>query len=479
MITVEGLVGIRSLGLSYLAGAVGGHRLVTWAHAVDLPDPWCWVAAGNLVMTVGTGLPRDPAGQRAWLGKLADINASALVVARSSAAPEISPEMLAAADERMFPILHASFELEFVKLSRRVIESVLQAQRDKFDASQRLFQTYAAALRDEPDMAGRLDLLGKRMGAYLQIEDAESSVPIICGKRPPPSASAERIDIPGRAKAVLKIWRTAAPRSEDLFLTRALVGLLAVEIERFMIERDAQRRDGEALLRDLISGALDFGGARALLQRRGLDGTVVTLAINPAGKASWNADDIHHAPELHEIAPLFMKDDVLLAVVPRKEPIFQAILTRLGGETRVGVSGPITTVGGFPESNRQARLALSLARETGTQLQRYDAADSTLTLGPRTVAEARAVIARYLGPLIDYDRSNVLSLLETLAIFLDNDGSWKATAADLGIHRQTLVYRLKVIEQLTGLKPTTSSGTARFWIALQAGRAAGILPDKR
>jgi PucR family transcriptional regulator, purine catabolism regulatory protein len=47
----------------------------------------------------------------------------------------------------------------------------------------------------------------------------------------------------------------------------------------------------------------------------------------------------------------------------------------------------------------------------------------------------------------------------------------------LHIHRQTLVYRLKSVEQLTGLKPTSTVGTTSLWIALQAARAAGILPD--
>lgn len=479
MITVDGLVGIRSLGLSYLAGAAGGHRLVTWAHAVDLPDPWRWVAAGNLIMTVGSGIPHDPAEQADWLARLADVTVSALVVAPGPAAPPLGAPMLAMAETRMFPVLAASFDLEFVKLSRRVIENVLQAQRDRFDASQRLFQTYAAALRDEPDMAARLDILGRRMGAHLQIEDAESGVPIVASRSAPPDeAMAERIEIPGRAKAVLRLSRAGAPGSDDLFLTRAVVGLLAVEIERLMIDRDAQRRDGEPLLRDLMSGAIDLGASRPLLQRRGLDGTIVTLAVLPAGRSRWTADDVHQIPELNDVTPLFLNEDVLLAVIPDRAPILEALLARLGNETRIGVSGPITVAGGFPESVRQARLALSLTRETDTRLQRYDATDAVLTLGPKTVAEARAVVARYLGPLIDYDRSNVLSLLETLATFIDNDGSWKATAADLGIHRQTLVYRLKVIEQLTGLKPTTSSGTARFWAALQAGRAAGILPDR-
>lgn len=45
MITVNGLASVGSLGLTFVAGATGGHRVVTWAHAVDLPDPWRWPEA--------------------------------------------------------------------------------------------------------------------------------------------------------------------------------------------------------------------------------------------------------------------------------------------------------------------------------------------------------------------------------------------------------------------------------------------------
>jgi purine catabolism regulator len=476
MITVAELAAIGSLGLTWRAGIAGGHRLVTWAHAVDLPDPWRWVTAGNLIMTVGTGMPSAPDDQRTWLAQLAQTNASALVVARSSTAPPISEELLDEANARMFPVLEAKFELEFIKLSRRVIESVLQSQRLRFDASQQLFQTYAQALRDEPDMANRLDLLGRRMGIYLRIEDASSGVPILHGKRDIPEAVVpEQAEIPGRSKAVLKLWRDGPPGPDDMFLTRALVGLLAIELERQMIARDNTRREGEALLSDLMRGVLDFSSARSLLDRRGLDGTLITVALLPAGRSAWGAIDIHHAPELHGCSPLMVQEDVLIVVLPDNRSMVDVIINRLGPDTRAGISGPITTAGGFPESLHQARLALAQARESDKCCQHYDPAGSQLTLGPKTVDEARAVVARYLGPLIHYDRSNSLSLVKTLAAFLDNDGVWKAAAADLGIHRQTLVYRLKIIEQLTGLKPTTSAGTARLWMALQAGRSAGLL----
>ena len=292
-----------------------------------------------------------------------------------------------------------------------------------------------------------------------------------------PSERAKERVIPGRARVALTI-RRPDPQGDDIFLIRALVGLLGVELERMMIERDHQRRDGESLLRDLIGGELEQGGVQKLLHRRSLDGTLVALAIEPVGGSDWSAADIHHAPELLDFSPLILRDDLLLMVLPDREPLLRAVVSRLGPGSRAGVSGPITIAGGIPESIRQARLAHALARETGQQLQRYDTAEPALTLGPRTVAEARAVVARYLGPLIDYDRSSTLSLLQTLEVFLRNDGSWKATAADLGIHRQTLVYRLRLIEQLTGLKPTSSSGTARFWMALQAGAGPDCCPER-
>jgi len=62
--TVDGLVAVPSLGLTYLAGSRGGFRPVTWAHACDLPDPWHWFKVGDLVMTTGGGCRPDLPSRR-------------------------------------------------------------------------------------------------------------------------------------------------------------------------------------------------------------------------------------------------------------------------------------------------------------------------------------------------------------------------------------------------------------------------------
>lgn len=68
------------------------------------------------------------------------------MIARGDQAPEIHPQMRAAADSCMCPVIAASFDLDFVKLFREVIEHVLQAQRERVNAAQHLFQTCASAL---------------------------------------------------------------------------------------------------------------------------------------------------------------------------------------------------------------------------------------------------------------------------------------------------------------------------------------------
>ncbi|MED5610024.1 PucR family transcriptional regulator ligand-binding domain-containing protein [Pseudomonas sp. JH-2] len=473
MLTVQDLIDIDVLKLHALAGLTGTSRLITWAHAVDLPDPWRWISPGDLVMTTGVGIPAGADDQVAWLEQLVQSNASALVVAPRDDAPKLTGKMLEAADRLLFPILRGSFELEFVKLSHHVIESVLQAQRERFNASERLFQTYAEALRKEPDMAGRLSILASTLDLGLAIEDALSGATIVESRaaRQPSSGRVERIPLGGRTRANLVMARRGERTLDDPLLVRSLVGLLGVELERLMIHRDQQREEGSALLRSLLESETEFTLARPLLEQRGLVGTLVSLAIKPGSGGPRGADELHQAPALHQASPLLLNDKGLLLAISRDDNgIFDALRSNLGEGTVIGVSGPIAAATGFRESVRQARLALTQAQEIDAGVLRYGEAETGLIMAPKSLAEARALVGRYLGPLIEHDRTQGAALLPTLLAFLENDGNWKATAFDLGIHRQTLVYRLKLVEQLTGIKPTTTSGIARFWIAIQAGK---------
>ncbi|WP_312935918.1 PucR family transcriptional regulator [Pseudomonas sp.] len=477
MLTVHDLVSIELLQLQIAAGAGGSRRVIHWAHTVDLPDPWRWVSPGDLVMTTGVGLPGEDDAQVAWLQQLVQSNASALVIAPRPDAPAPSQAMLDAADRLLFPIVRASFELEFVKLSHHVIESVLQAQRERFNASERLFQTYAQALRQAPDLSGRLLILANSLQMDLALEDAVSGALIVgtAGASHDLQQQCERIPVAGRARTNLLVSRHTRRSGDDAILVRSLIGLLAVEIERLMINRDQQREEGAALLHTLLDTA-ELRLALPLLERRGLNGTLVSLAVRTDDQGPWQANELHHAPDFHRACPLMAVEQGLLIMICRDDPqVLDAIARNLGSATVLGISAPIAAATGVRESVRQARMALSQAEELARPHLRYGEAELGLIMAPKSLAEARALVGRYLGPLIDHDRQQGAALLATLMAFLHNDGNWKVTAFDLGIHRQTLVYRLKLVEQLTGIKPTTTHGIARFWIALEAGRNNDLL----
>ncbi|ASJ73156.1 PucR family transcriptional regulator [Granulosicoccus antarcticus] len=483
MLTVQDLIDIDLLKLQAIAGQAGTSRLITWAHAVDLPDPWKWISPGHLVMTTGVGMPLTAEDQVAWLEKLVKSNASALVVAPSQNAPALSSKMLEAADRCLFPILRANFELEFVKLSQHVIESVLKAQRERFNASERLFQTYAEALRKEPNMNGRLSILANKLNLNLALEDAVSGANIVETQATPAAAKdpglVERIPIAGRSRVNLIITRHEKRMQDDSILVRSLVGLLGVEIERLMIHRDLQRDEGAALLHSLLEGETEFTLARPILERRGLTSALVSLAIAPGNDGPWLPDEIHHAPALHASNPIFLSEKGLLLAIGRDDnSMFDFLCDNLGDGCVIGISGPIAVATGFRESVRQAKLALTQAREVDMKILRYGEAETGLIMAPKSLEEARALVGRYLGPLIEHDRTQGTSLLTTLMRFLENDGNWKASAFELGVHRQTLVYRLKLVEQLTGIKPTTTIGVARFWIAIQAGKNSDLFHGK-
>jgi DNA-binding PucR family transcriptional regulator len=58
---------------------------------------------------------------------------------------------------------------------------------------------------------------------------------------------------------------------------------------------------------------------------------------------------------------------------------------------------------------------------------------------------------RLLDPLRDYDRRHDIGLMDTLKAFIANECSIARTAEELGVHRHTLGYRLKRVEEITKL----------------------------
>jgi PucR-like helix-turn-helix protein/diguanylate cyclase with GGDEF domain len=237
-----------------------------------------------------------------------------------------------------------------------------------------------------------------------------------------------------------------------------------VELEQRASERTERRHTGAALLGELLDGELPLAAVRTDLMRRGLPEPLVLACFHPA--PAEPARRLHHLIQLHERYPLLLRRERhLYALLPDDPALVELLRNELGDRTAAGLSNPLTATLNVPEAARQARLALRHADPAGTPVARHAALSGLL---PRSVTEARELVRRYVGPLAEHDRANGTELVHTLRTFLRRDGAWQASATELGIHRQTLVYRLRTVRELTGLHPTSTVGTATFWLALEA-----------
>jgi PucR family transcriptional regulator, purine catabolism regulatory protein len=73
-----------------------------------------------------------------------------------------------------------------------------------------------------------------------------------------------------------------------------------------------------------------------------------------------------------------------------------------------------------------------------------------------------------LGPLVTHDAVHGSELIPTLSAYIEANGRWAEAAAAMNVHRHTLRYRIRKIEQLTGRDLTDARDRLELWLALRA-----------
>ncbi|PTL59475.1 PucR family transcriptional regulator [Paraconexibacter algicola] len=152
--------------------------------------------------------------------------------------------------------------------------------------------------------------------------------------------------------------------------------------------------------------------------------------------------------------PLLLREDArtLTAWVPRPRPVALeplAVLARARG-ARVALGGSGDGVAGFRSSHDEAQRARRVARlvRQGSPVVRYPDV-AVLDLLTRDVAQARRVARATLGPLAADDDAT-RRLLATLRVYLQEGESFARTARRLGVHENTVSYRVRRAFELAG-----------------------------
>ena len=494
--SVRTVTELPGLGLRRLAGPDGRDRPVRWVAVSELEDPTPFLDGGELLLSTGMRLPADDAAQlEAYVDRLVRADVAAFGLGVGLTHDEVPPALVAAAEERGLPLLQVPAGTAFIAVSKAVsgllgveeyeaITRAFEAQRDLTRA--------ALAARGPAAVAARL---ARHTGGWVLVLDASGHVLHAAPEQPPEVAAARAaalepelvalrgrgllasssvgdaqgqvsvhpLGASGRVRGFLAVG-TAAPLDRP---AQSVVAV-AVSLLSFVAEQDgtagaagrAQVR--AATMRLLLAGAeppslpleqlgwgwVEEGPLRVLVAA----GSAVQRAA--AVRTLESAGDKDGAERaVAEVG------DELVVVVPDQPAAVGDVTHALADLPSGGslASGPDE----MGRAGREARQALASGRGPWPAWYGQLAADGLLAAVDPDVARG---LARTLLAPLDGRKGD---LVASLRAWLSRHGQWDTAAADLGVHRHTLRYRMRRVEELLDRSLDDPDLRAELWLALR------------
>ncbi|MFI5997246.1 PucR family transcriptional regulator [Streptomyces sp. NPDC051362] len=398
-------------------------------------------------------------------------------------------------------------------------EGLLAALAGQVDGWAALYDASGAVVATAPEWAGRR--------AARLTPDVER-----LRERPAPASAVvggeDRVELHSlgtgrRPRAALAVGTAAALGTAERYAVHSAIALLTLTTERSRSLHAAEQRIGAAVLRMLLAGEPDharavagdlYGGlldapfrliiaesASGSAARAHADGHARVGAATPAKTAvtvpDVNGDPLGGLAEVVESAAARAGESVL--VVPEGERL--VVLAVDGGsavtacgdyavvleaaraaqreqpagdedELVVGLSAPAGPIAARA-AYKQAEQALSVARRRGRFLVEHEelAAGSVLPLLADDAV--RAFADGLLRALHEHDATSRGDLVASLRAWLSRHGQWDAAAADLGVHRHTLRYRMRRVEEILGRSLDDPDVRMELWLALKTTAATG------
>lgn len=488
--TVKDILSLPYLGTRLVAGESGIGRAVRWAHSCEVPAPWEWLDHGDLLMTNGYSFPESPHDQVEFLKHLYEAGTAAIAIGEQREAPPLTPEACAFATEAGFPILSTAYGVPFSAISRAVAAGNDREEQTRLMRTVRLYDRLREAVVDGLTGVALLERLGGDLHCELRVLDPLRGIEIVADGRALPDAAsravveaiAERRDelpaltrvvfndellmvvpVQSRRPAVL-VARTRGGEGPSLSLLQHIATIAALQVERLTSQREEERRFGAELLASLVDGRVDSGVAQHQLTSRGLDGPLIMVAC--ADEEPPGGPGLHQTLADRSIPHLILRHAATLVLLPAQRETLAALREEVADGARLGISDPFEGPARVADATREAQWALAAGEREGKSLVHYGE-DAPLFL-PRTLGEADRIVETILGPLLEYDRGHRSELVKSLQVFLSCNRSWLQAAQELHLHKQTLVYRMRRIEKLTGRRLDNTEHVAELWLALRA-----------
>ena len=474
MLTVEEITAIPGLDLQVASGGAGLTREVGWVHVSELGDPTPFLEGGEFLLTTGLGVGPDPEEQRAYVRRLSGHGIAGLGIGLGFGFAAIPPAIVEEADRLGFPIVAVPYEVPFVAITKAVYRELANEQLAHVTRALTVHEQLADAVLEGRGLQALLSIVCNHLGCSLALVDDEGRV--VAERHSGKRVSFEQaLELPVALHdetATLKAVRDREGFEEyDRLVLHHGQTALAFELSRRRAVGAAELRLAGDLLEDLEVGRIEEREAGRRMTAFGLDPDAAYAAFLALPSNGGGSERVRHelAAELDRRGRAHLStarpDRAEFLVTVESEEDALQLAEQLLASTRelriaVGRPGHGRSLG---RSLVEARAALDSG---GAPLTSYrDLGSLELLLGLPD-ASLEAFVARVLG-----DVAGNVRLLESLTALLDAGGRWTDAAAELGINRHTLRYRMDRLREQTGRHPDEPKAQMELWLAVKAQQA--------
>ncbi|MFC0861151.1 PucR family transcriptional regulator [Sphaerimonospora cavernae] len=512
------LLAVAELRLGLLTGDESLDREISDVLVTDLPDPTRYLTGGELVLT-GLMWRRQAADSKRFVAALADAGVVALG-AGDAWLGMIPDDLVAACRDRGLPLLEVPVEVSFGEITDLVGRRLAGIRAGDLRGELGRRRRIVAAVAEGVGLEELFSLIENELGVTAAVVSAVGSM--IAGDLPEGMAvrlaraylGAVRLPAVVRDGGTFTLfavdrshraagWALVCHGEVEAEIGFELASCVAMARTRFEEGRRVERRLAEELV------ALAWAGGEpaelsARLRTCGIDAAepyaVVTATaaarqgtVRQAGTAGGPDPALLGGRVVEEILDRRVVAAVrtesgessgeCVALVPLAEGTAGQLAARLRERTEllaaqlpdivaaVGVSSALTGAqairGGLEEAGHARRMAEARGGGVATSDEIYTHALLLATV-PGDIR--RSFAERLLGPLADYDRRHGAEMVRTLEVFLECAGSWNGCAERLHVHVNTVRYRVRRIEELTGKDLSSMADRIDLFLALSAGR---------
>ncbi len=503
------------LRLIPLTGEEELDRPVRGVVATDLLDPTRYLEGGEFVLT-GLMWHQRPEDSETFVAGLAARKVSG-IAAGDAAFGSVPVDLVDACRRHGMPLFEVPVAVPFAAITEYVMRRLLAERGDAgpvVSPSRRLVATAAR----HTGLAGAFDLAARELGFSAWVLSPTGR--LLVGATPSISAelrarltraflAADELPCAVRtanapAFSLFAVDPRSTHRAAGWFLAgegnheewpdaardlvEELLALVALERARVEERRRVERRLADELIQVLTSPTAARSEIAARIRSAGMspEGRFAVVVAQVTGRSREVARAVleevvagavpaaavaalpDEAVALVPVGPAPGGDAVgeISAAVAALEPAFRRdrLLIGVSEETPGAAS-----LGGAVEEARHA-LRLAALRPGRACVVTAEEIDSHVLLLASVPDDVRRSFRRkVLGKLQTYDAEHHAELVRTLEAYLRHSGSWNRCARELHVHVNTLRYRIRRIQELTGRDLGSLADRVDFFLALRSG----------